>query len=285
MRINEVMKETGLTKKAIYYYENEGLISPTKEPGNNYRVYTDEDVRKLIKINILRRLDVPIKAIGGIIFNAVSIKDILKEQLILTNQKMNIMFHNKMIINELITKDIEEADFSFDTLKDFDLRLDNMMAGPGHLGKELERIFPGTLGRLFAVFYNNFFNIPLDTEEKASAWNELVRKLDGMQEIDCPEEIKKIVDDMYEEVVRDRLSHLGIISNCAVTAQVEKSSPHKQESVMMTKEAIEEYYANPNRKDVEGYYKLQNFISANPEVFKEVDRYIGQVNECLKKNP
>ena len=53
MRINEVMKETGLTKKAIYYYENEGLIKPQKDPENNYRNYTEEEVRKLIIINIL----------------------------------------------------------------------------------------------------------------------------------------------------------------------------------------------------------------------------------------
>ena len=133
MKINEVMKETRLTKKAIYYYENEGLISPAKEPSNNYRIYTEEDVRKLIKINVLRRLEVPIKAIAEIINQSISVKDILKEQLIYTNLKINELMLNKLIINELITKDISDEDFSNNTLMDFDLRLDEIMNGSGRI--------------------------------------------------------------------------------------------------------------------------------------------------------
>jgi DNA-binding transcriptional MerR regulator len=104
MRINKVMKETRLTKKAIYYYESEGLISPAKDPNNNYRKYTEDDVRKLIKINILRRLDVPIKAIAEIINQSISLKDLLKEQLIYTNVKINELIINKRIINEIYMK-------------------------------------------------------------------------------------------------------------------------------------------------------------------------------------
>ena len=152
MKINKVMKETGLTKKAIYYYENEGLISPAKEPGNNYRIYTEEDVRTLIAINILRKLDVPIKAIGDIIKNSVPMRDVLKEQLVLTNRKINLLFQNKKVMNELIQKDINERDFSFGTLKLFNQELNTLTVSSGQAGKELEYIFPGVLGKIFAIF-------------------------------------------------------------------------------------------------------------------------------------
>ena len=284
MKINEVMKETGLTKKAIYYYENEGLIKPQKDPENNYRNYDDEEVRTLITINILRRLDVPIKAIADMIGNSVPMKDVLKEQLILTNGKINLLFQNKMIMNDLITKDVSERDFTIHTLKAFNRELDKQMASTGLVGKELERIFPGTLGKTFSIFYSNFLNVPLDTAEKVAAWNELVRKLDDMKEIEFPEEIKKIVDELYEDVDDDKLAHWERISRRVIREVADRKTPPDRTSVLLAKEALVGYYANPeNQKKIEGFYKLQSFIISNLDAFMEIDKYVGVINEDFNK--
>ena len=280
MKINEVMKETGLTKKAIYYYENEGLIRPQKDPENNYRNYTEEDVRKLIVINILRRLDVPIKAIGDIVKNSVPMKDVLKEQLILTNQKINLLYQNKIVMNDLIIKDIDERDFSFKTLKEFNHELDKLLQSSGHVGKELERIFPGTLGKTFAIFYSHFLDVPLDTDKKLSAWNDLIRRLDEMKEIDFPEEIQGVVDDLYGEVGEEQLAHWERISRRVINELVERQTPPDQPSILMAKEALVGYYANPeNQKKIEGYYKLQSFVVNNLDMFLEIDKYVAIINE------
>jgi DNA-binding transcriptional MerR regulator len=285
MKINQVMKETGLTKKAIYYYESEGLISPAKEPGNNYRIYTDEEVKKLIKISILRRLDVPIKSIGEILSNSVPIKNILKEQLVLTNYKINVLLQNKMVLNKLIMKDIEDADFSIDTLKSFDLELDRIIMDSGCLGKELELIFPGTLGKLFAVFYNNFLNVHLDTKEKIAAWSELVHKLDEMQEIEFPMEIKHLVEELYGEAEQERTELLMKINGQIIGAEFSKNKFPERNSILMAKESLEGYYARPeNQKRIEGYYMLQNFILNNLYAFKEIDPYMGIINERYLKH-
>ena len=285
MKMNQVMKETGLTKKAIYYYENEGLIRPAKEPGNNYRVYTDEDVKKLIKISILRRLDVPIKSIGEILSNAVPIKDILREQLVLTNYKINVLLQNKMVLNKLITKDIEETDFTTDTLKVFDLELDKIILDSGYLGKELELIFPGTLGKLFAVFYNNFLHVQLDTPEKMAAWSELIQKLDEMQEIEFPEEIRRLVDELYGEVEQERTDYLMKINGQTIRSELEKNTFPERNGILMAKESLEGYYAMPeNQTRIEGYYSLQSFILNNLRVFKEIDPYMGIINESYLKH-
>jgi DNA-binding transcriptional MerR regulator len=39
MTIHDAAVLTGLTKKAIKYYEAEGLIQPRVDPENNYRAY------------------------------------------------------------------------------------------------------------------------------------------------------------------------------------------------------------------------------------------------------
>jgi DNA-binding transcriptional MerR regulator len=278
------MKETGLTKKAIYYYENEGLIKPKKDPDNNYRNYSNDEVRTLIMINILRRLDVPIKAIGDMIGNSVPMKDVLIEHLTLTNQRINLLYQNKIVMNDLISKDVSERDFSFPTLKAFNRELDKQMACAGLAGKELERIFPGTLGKTFSIFYSNFLNVPLDTAEKAAAWNELIRKLDEMKEIEFPEEIKKIVDELYEDVDDDKLAHWERISRRVIREVAERRTLPDQTSILLAKEALAGYHADPeNQKKIEGFQKLQSFIIDNIDMFREIDEYVGIINEDYNK--
>ena len=65
MKINEVEAAVGVTKKNIRFYEEEGLISPSREPGNGYRSYSQADVERLRRIKLLRKLDVPHAAATG----------------------------------------------------------------------------------------------------------------------------------------------------------------------------------------------------------------------------
>lgn len=55
MLINEVCKKCSLTKKAIEYYMEQGLIAPTVQK-NGYRDFSEDDIEKLKKISVLRRL-------------------------------------------------------------------------------------------------------------------------------------------------------------------------------------------------------------------------------------
>ena len=48
MKINDVEKITGLSRKAIRLYESKGLISVSRDE-NTYRNYSSEDVEKLKK--------------------------------------------------------------------------------------------------------------------------------------------------------------------------------------------------------------------------------------------
>lgn len=60
MLINEVCNLTGLTKKAISYYEKHGLIKPRK-CSNGYREYSEDDIALLNEISLYRKLDISIK--------------------------------------------------------------------------------------------------------------------------------------------------------------------------------------------------------------------------------
>ncbi|WP_099204542.1 MerR family transcriptional regulator [Scatolibacter rhodanostii] len=60
MLVHEVSKITGLTKKAIEYYTQKGLLTPPILE-NGYRNFSSDDVEKLNKISVLRKLDATIQ--------------------------------------------------------------------------------------------------------------------------------------------------------------------------------------------------------------------------------
>lgn len=62
MQLKDVIKQVDLTKRAIKYYEEEGLISITKDE-NGYRNYTEEDIKILKEISVYRKLGISIKSI------------------------------------------------------------------------------------------------------------------------------------------------------------------------------------------------------------------------------
>ena len=66
MLINEVSKITNLTKKAIEYYTLQGLISPNVLE-NGYRNYNENDVERLNKISVLRKLGVSTEEVKEIL--------------------------------------------------------------------------------------------------------------------------------------------------------------------------------------------------------------------------
>ena len=62
MTIKEMEEKTGMTRANIRFYEKEGLLEPGRLE-NGYRSYSQEDVRELQKLKLLRALGVPIAEI------------------------------------------------------------------------------------------------------------------------------------------------------------------------------------------------------------------------------
>ena len=62
MTIKELERRTGLPRTSIRFYEQEGLLTPERRE-NNYRNYSEDNVRTLEKIKLLRRLSLDLEAI------------------------------------------------------------------------------------------------------------------------------------------------------------------------------------------------------------------------------
>ena len=68
LRIGKVAKETGLSVKAIRFYEKIGLIpSSARSPSSGYRLYAEEDLRRLRLIQRAKLLGLKLSQINEIV--------------------------------------------------------------------------------------------------------------------------------------------------------------------------------------------------------------------------
>jgi DNA-binding transcriptional MerR regulator len=56
LKIDDVAKETGLTKRTIRYYEQIGLIEPPERSEKGIRLYTEQDIERLKKVIAAREV-------------------------------------------------------------------------------------------------------------------------------------------------------------------------------------------------------------------------------------
>ena len=54
MRIQEVIKKTGLSRRTVYYYIDQKMISPVVDEHNGYHDFSEADIQKLFIICMVR---------------------------------------------------------------------------------------------------------------------------------------------------------------------------------------------------------------------------------------
>lgn len=270
MKISDVMKETGLTRKAIYYYEEMGLISPTQKDENSYRSYSESDIERLKQIKALRLLDISLEQIKGIFDNPLIFNDIMEDQLEKIKEKMDVLNKTENIIKSILNQNgSNNVSFSnnLDKLNHY-LVLD-AKASKDYLKKELERLFPSGFGKLMAVMYGPFLDEPIDTKEKEQAWVKLINTLDETEIVKFPEEINNILNQLYEEISKEGIDEFGvqtqqIFNNIATFTDTDIISKGE-------KETIDEKIENGRNKEgfneqLEMSKKLFQFIQDNPNM-------------------
>ena len=67
MSVHEVAKLTGITARTLHYYDEIGLLKPTKVTDAGYRMYDDTALSRLQNILLFRELEFPLKEIKAIL--------------------------------------------------------------------------------------------------------------------------------------------------------------------------------------------------------------------------
>lgn len=64
--VKEISEITGISIRALRYYDEIGLLKPTALTKANYRLYDDEALEKLQQILFFRELEIPLEDIKAI---------------------------------------------------------------------------------------------------------------------------------------------------------------------------------------------------------------------------
>ena len=162
MLLNEIIKEVGMTKRAIKYYEEKGLLIVNKD-NNGYRNYSKQDVDTLKKISVYRKL-------------GIGIKDIQK---LLKTDNKSILLH---IYQEKLQEHVLQ-DYELKALKQFidDGNADkaNELLDYQTVENAIESLLPGKeWANYFKSHFKPFLNIRLTTPEQKQALQNILEYCD-----------------------------------------------------------------------------------------------------------
>lgn len=90
MLVNELVKLSGVSARTLRYYDEIGLLKPSKIEQNGYRKYSQNDIDRLQQILFYRELDFKLEEIKTLMGHPnFKIKEALKDQYELLQEKRN----------------------------------------------------------------------------------------------------------------------------------------------------------------------------------------------------
>ncbi len=182
---NQAIDQSGLTKKAVEYYIQEGLVCP-KLLENGYRDFTEADVERLKTISLYRKLGLDLAEIKQILTDASALKTILHKHT-LEQQKANLKLE---ILQQLcqgtslfaLQQKVEQID------------------GSAVIRKRLMELFPGAYGKLIVLSFAPYLDVRIESQEQLEAFHEMVCFFDDVPELQLPAELQQYLDDSLTQI-------------------------------------------------------------------------------------
>lgn len=164
MKINDVIKEVDLSKRAIKYYEEEGLLKVQRNH-NGYRDYSKENIETLKEISIYRKLGISIQDIKEIQKNKndAILLDILKKmELELTEKSEEVNALRNYIQTHNIDTIYKQLDYQT-------------------ISNAIQDAVPGFIGFYFINHFLPYLQIKIETREQQEAYDAIVEYWDNTE--------------------------------------------------------------------------------------------------------
>lgn len=190
MKINEICKLTGLTKKAIEYYQIKDLIKPTILE-NGYREFTECDVEQLMTIAVLKKLELTVDEI---------------KQVLESKDRNSVLMRIKHAKQVQTKAKLERIKLIGQMARGEDIRdRINVLEQKCTIREKLLSAFPGYYGRYISFHFGRFLNEPIKTDQQKSMYDIIISFLDNMESIEVPEELQEMFNEadsyMDDEVI------------------------------------------------------------------------------------
>ena len=184
MLINEAARKCGITKKAVQYYVEQGLVDP-KVLENGYRDFSEEDTKVLKRVVLYRKLGLSIREIRRVLEDRGEISGIFyQRELELEQEKVKQEWLKRLAAGEAI----EDLEPEIDPLSSNTIII-----------QKLGELFPGYYGKIIRLHFSRYLTGKVETEEQKKAFHQIIEFFDRVPEIRLPDDLREYLDACMEE--------------------------------------------------------------------------------------
>ncbi|WP_157794116.1 MerR family transcriptional regulator [Paenibacillus donghaensis] len=181
MRISEAAQLCGITKKAINYYEQQGLLALAADE-SGYREFGEQEVRTLKEITLLRRLGMSVAEVKAVLESDDQHQALMNYRAIKEAQVRQVQAEREALNYLLESGSSLEAAFA---------PLEQILDQHARIKDKLLLAFPGDFGKYLRLHFGRFLNERLDSAEKLAAYSAVVEFLDRTAELQFPAELQQ----------------------------------------------------------------------------------------------
>ena len=184
MLINAAARKCGITKKAVQYYVEQGLVDP-KVLENGYRDFSEEDTKVLNRVVLYRKLGLSIREIRRVLEDSGEISGIFyQRELELEQEKVKQEWLKRLAAGEAI----EDLEPEIDPLSSNTIII-----------QKLGELFPGYYGKIIRLHFSRYLTGKVETEEQKKAFHQIIEFFDRVPEIRLPDDLREYLDACMEE--------------------------------------------------------------------------------------
>lgn len=184
MLINETAKKCNITKKAVQYYVEQGLVNP-EVLENGYKDFSEQDTKLLKQIVLYRKLGLSISEIKRVVENHNEARGILYQRALeLELEKVKQEFLKRIAAGEEVENLEQEI---------------NNISSNTIIIKKLLELFPSYYGKFISLNFSYYLTGKIETEEQMKAFNQIIEFFDNVPDIDLPKDLQEYLDAYLEE--------------------------------------------------------------------------------------
>ncbi|WP_160687611.1 MerR family transcriptional regulator [Clostridium sp. C2-6-12] len=288
--VKQISDLTGISVRALHYYDEIGLLKPSKITKTGYRLYDDEALKTLQQILFFKELDMPLKEIKDIMtspyFDKMEALKNQKKLLILKQKRLNglIKLINKTlkgegtmnfkefdmteyynVLEEYKTEHEDKVIQNYGSIEKYDEFIEKCKAKEDEIAKEAIKQY-GSIEKYAKAVKNNLNSATISLAEQYDKYKK-----------DCLEDKHPKLKDLFNKLTAD-------LSKDIASKEIQE---------------IAEAVANISKKDYDAFkgergddywYYMVKTYSILPEWIEAVDNKYGSgaskfIGEALKKCP
>lgn len=246
MKINEAAEQAGLSKRAVKYYEEQGLLHIRKDM-NGYRNYTEEDINTLKEISAYRKLGIGISSIRALLSGA-------------DTQLLEHIYEEKKALSLENQKELE-ALRQFMTDKNADAL--NQAVDYRSIADAMHDMLPGFFGYFFMNHFQPYLQITITTPEQQEAYQNILAFWDN---------------------VNIRIPLFMRISSCLMyllpKPGMEQAAARMEEQLRQLSSPTEEEYRKLREKTKQNVRMKNSFFFKYHPAFLSQRRFMKRLQDC-----